>query len=68
MAGAGPPLEELFERGIAPEKALRFYGLKLWEVGHPGLAAQVLRVAAGVSPSDPQIWIGPGFHSPSFVG
>jgi predicted TPR repeat methyltransferase len=50
------PLDELFMRRVEPAKALRFYGLKLWEAGHAGLAAEVLRVAAALSPQEAQIW------------
>ena len=49
-------LDELLTHQVEPQKALRFYALKLWGAGHAGLATEVLRVAVTLSPDEAQLW------------
>ena len=51
-----PRLEMLLLRYRAPARALRHYGLILWEGGDPRAAAQALTGATALQPTDFRLW------------
>lgn len=50
------PLDRLFAQQVPPDKALRRFGLSLWESGHASAAVHVLIAAAALAPDDAAIW------------
>ncbi|MFI4995996.1 MAG: tetratricopeptide repeat protein, partial [Hyphomicrobiales bacterium] len=51
-----PRLAALFAQGAPPVKALRFFGLKLWEEGRNDFAVEVLLAAASLAPGEAVLW------------
>jgi predicted TPR repeat methyltransferase len=49
-------LAELLGQKVEPAKALRFFGLKLWEEGRSDLASKALAAAVALSPNDSAAW------------